>query len=66
MDDRHTTGETAAAVHPLLPLTVRDLSFAIGGKLLLDGVSFRLNDGGRTVILVSHFALPFVLRAISY
>ena len=49
--DKAPTETRTAAEHPLLPLTVRDLSLAIGGKLLLDGVSFRLDDGGRTVIL---------------
>jgi tungstate transport system ATP-binding protein len=65
MDDRRATGETAA-VHPLLPLTVRDLSFAIGGKLLLDGVSFRLDDGGRTVILGPNGAGKSVLMRLCH
>jgi len=65
MDDRRATGETAA-VHPLLPLAVRDLSFAIGGKLLLDGVSFRLDDGGRTVILGPNGAGKSVLMRLCH
>ncbi len=55
-----------AAGHPLLPLTVRDLTFAIGGKPILDGVSFRLQDGGRTVILGPNGAGKSVLMRLCH
>ena len=42
----HTT--TRAAI---LPLVVRDLCYEIGGKRLLDNISFRTDVGSRTVVL---------------
>jgi tungstate transport system ATP-binding protein len=44
--DRHTV--TPAAI---LPLVVHDLCYEIGGKHLLDGISFRTDAGPRTVVL---------------
>jgi tungstate transport system ATP-binding protein len=43
---RHTM--TRAAI---LPLVVRDLCYEIGGKRLLDSISFRTDAGPRTVVL---------------
>ena len=63
-EGREATG--TASVHPLLPLTVRDLSLAIGGKPILDGVSFRLDDGGRTVILGPNGAGKSVLMRLCH
>jgi tungstate transport system ATP-binding protein len=41
----------AEAAHPLMPLEVRGLSFAAGGKQIIDDVSFTIRGGARTVIL---------------
>src|SRR5262245_59505513 len=35
----------------ILPLVVHDLCYEIGGKYLLDGISFRTDVGPRTVVL---------------
>jgi tungstate transport system ATP-binding protein len=35
----------------ILPLVVRDVCFEVGGKRLLDGVSFQMEVGPRTVVL---------------
>ena len=35
----------------ILPLVVHDLCYEIGGKQLLDGISFRTDAGPRTVVL---------------
>jgi len=43
-------GHTAAPA-TLLPLVVHDLCYEIGGKRLLDGISFRTDVGPRTVVL---------------
>ena len=43
---RHTLTQAA-----ILPLVVRDLCYEIGGKHLLDGISFRTDAGPRTVVL---------------
>jgi tungstate transport system ATP-binding protein len=36
---------------PILPLVVRDLCYEMGGKRLLDNISFRTEAGPRTVVL---------------
>jgi tungstate transport system ATP-binding protein len=43
--------EHAMARAAILPLVVRDLCYEIGGKRLLDGISFRTGAGPRTVVL---------------
>jgi tungstate transport system ATP-binding protein len=43
-------GHTAARV-TILPLVVHDLCYEIGGKRLLDGISFHTEVGPRTVVL---------------
>jgi tungstate transport system ATP-binding protein len=40
-----------AARATILPLMVHELCYDIGGKRLLDGISFRTNVGPRTVVL---------------
>lgn len=59
-------GEPGPEAHPLLPLVVRDLSFAVGGKVLLDGISFRLDGAGRTVILGPNGAGKSVLMRLCH
>jgi len=65
MDEAAPAREKAAS-HPLLPLAVRDLSFAIDGKLILDGVSFRLDGQGLTVILGPNGAGKSVLMRLCH
>jgi tungstate transport system ATP-binding protein len=46
----HPAGHIMTQV-AILPLVVRDLCYEIGGKRLLDGISFRTDVGPRTVVL---------------
>ena len=46
----HPAGHTMTRA-PILPLVVRDLCYEIGGKRLLDSISFRTDVGPRTVVL---------------
>jgi tungstate transport system ATP-binding protein len=66
MDNGATQAVGQARSHPLLPLAVRDLSYAINGKVLLDGVSFRLEDQRRTVILGPNGAGKSVLMRLCH
>jgi tungstate transport system ATP-binding protein len=45
------TERTAAALAPLLPLSVEGLVFAAGGRRLIDGIDLRLDAGPCTVIV---------------
>lgn len=44
-------GEATAAAHPLMPLEVRGVGFAAGGKQILEDLDFTLHAGARTIIL---------------
>jgi tungstate transport system ATP-binding protein len=46
----HPAGHTMTQA-AILPLVVRDLCYEIRGKRLLDGISFRIDVGPRTVVL---------------
>jgi tungstate transport system ATP-binding protein len=46
----HPAGHTMTRA-AILPLVVRDLCYEIGGKRLLDSISFRTDAGPRTVVL---------------
>jgi tungstate transport system ATP-binding protein len=53
-----------ATANPLMPLRVRGLCFTAGQKTLLDGVSFEIRHGARTVILGPNGAGKSVLLRI--
>lgn len=52
------------ATHPLMPLEVRDVSFAAGGKRILADVSFTLKDSTCTLILGPNGAGKSVLMRL--
>lgn len=49
-----------------MPLTVRELSYSAGGKRILEGVSFEVQDGARTVILGPNGAGKSVLLRLCH
>jgi len=55
---------TMRAPSSILPLAVRDVSFAAGGRTILDRVSFELAAGPRTVILGANGAGKSVLMRL--
>jgi tungstate transport system ATP-binding protein len=59
---------TAPAVYssPLMPLTVRGLRYAAGGKQILDDVSFEVRDAARTVVLGPNGAGKSVLLKLCH
>lgn len=63
MAERAPRMETRTA-HPLMPLDVRDLDFEAGGKTLLEGVSFHIAEGARTMILGPNGAGKSVLLRV--
>lgn len=40
-----------SAIPPMLPVTLHDVTFSIGGKRLIEGLSMQLDAGRRTVIM---------------
>jgi tungstate transport system ATP-binding protein len=59
-------GASPPPAHPLMPLTVRGVSFEAGGKRILEDVSFEVRDGARTVILGPNGAGKSVLLRICH
>ena len=51
---------------PLMPLTVRGLCYAAGGKTILDDVSFEVRDAARTVVLGPNGAGKSVLLKLCH
>jgi tungstate transport system ATP-binding protein len=49
------------AIASILPLSVRELSFAINGTTIIDNLSFELHAGARTIILGAHGAGKSIL-----
>jgi tungstate transport system ATP-binding protein len=66
MDDQARPAGGEVRGHPLLPLAVRDLSYVVGGKVLLEGLSFRLEGRRRTVILGANGAGKSVLMRLCH
>jgi tungstate transport system ATP-binding protein len=66
LDPSTEPGSRPRAAHPLMPLVVRGLSYAAGGKRILDEVSFEIRDGARTVILGPNGAGKSVLLRICH
>lgn len=63
---RNSTAADAAGRNPLLPLSVRGLSYAAGGKQILEAVSFEVREAARTVVLGPNGAGKSVLLKLCH